>query len=314
MKFSIIFPGQGKYNTQKLIKLYKYDNSIKNIFEEASDIIKYNIWKNIYNTSIKKIKNRYFQPIVVTISIAIYKLYIKHIKLKPKIIAGYSLGEYSSLICSKSISLKDCLSLIKSRGKLMEEISKKDKFSTNIIFGLSEKKVFKICKKCSNNNIVVEISSVNANNIITISGNRTAVNLASKLCKKYIYTKILSIPLSTPVHCNVLKSIKNRYLKILKKTKFKNPIYKIVNNVDANNIYNKKNIKKYLCKQLYKKVKWKECIDYIIKKNVKLFLEMSTNKIFIKKNNNIIKTITMNSKKNILYAKKIIKNKKKKLL
>ncbi|WP_343183891.1 acyltransferase domain-containing protein [Buchnera aphidicola (Ceratovacuna keduensis)] len=304
MNFSIIFPGQSKYNKNKLIKLYKYDNSIKNTFEEASEIIKYNIWKNIYKNSIEKIKNRYFQPIIITISIAIYKLFIKHIDAKPKIIAGHSLGEYSSLICSNSINFKTCLLLVKKRGKLMEKISKK-KFNTNLIFGLTEKKVLKICKKCSNNNIV-EISSVNSKKIITITGDSKAVKLAVKLCKKKKSKKILSLPIYVPIHCKILKSIKDKYFNLIKKINFKNPIYNIINNVDAKNIYKKNNIKKYLCKQLYKKVKWKECIDYIIKKNVKLFIEISTNKIFIKKNNNFIKTITINSKKNILYAKKII--------
>ncbi|WP_343154617.1 acyltransferase domain-containing protein [Buchnera aphidicola (Pseudoregma panicola)] len=304
INFSIIFPGQSKYNKNRLMKLYKYDNSIKNTFEKASEIIKYNIWKNIYENSIKKIKNRYFQPIIITISIAIYKLFIKHINIKPKIIAGHSLGEYSSLICSNSISFKNCLLLIKARGKLMEKVSKK-KFSTKLIFGLTEEKVTKICKKCSYNNIV-EISSINSKKIITITGDSKSVKLAVKLCKINKSKKILSVPISVPVHCNMLKSIKNKYFNLLKKINFKNPIFNIINNIDAKNIYKKNNIKKYLCKQLYKKVKWKECIDYIIKKNVKLFIEMSTNKIFIKENNNFIKTITINSKKNILYARKII--------
>ncbi|WP_343191798.1 acyltransferase domain-containing protein [Buchnera aphidicola] len=306
MNFSIIFPGQNTYNKKKLKQLYKI-KLIKNIFEEASETINYNIWKNINKIPIKKIKNRYLQPIIITISISIYKLWAKYINIQPNIIAGHSLGEYSSLICANAISFNTCLKLVKSRGKLMESISKKRKISTKIIFGIEEKKILKICKKCSSKKIV-EVASVNSKKIIVISGDKTSVDKAEKLCKKYGSKKNFIVPISVPVHSSIAKSIKKKYLYFLKKIHFKNPKYKIINNVDAKKIYKKKNITKYLCKQLYKKVKWKSCIDYIIKKNIKLFLEMSTKQIFIKKYFKNIKIITINSKKKILYAKKKIEN------
>ncbi|WP_343188940.1 ACP S-malonyltransferase [Buchnera aphidicola (Chaitoregma tattakana)] len=311
MNFAIIFPGQYKYSIRKIVNLYKHNNIIKNIFEKASDIIKYDIYHNICNIPIEKIKNRYLQPIIVTISIAIYKMWKKNVIYTPKIIAGHSLGEYTALICANSINLEEGLLITKKRGELMEKSSNKRKISTEIIFGLTEQEISKICKCCSTKSIV-EIASITSQNIIIISGDESAVNMAIKLCKQKGSTKNISLPISVPIHCKIIKSVRKEYLKMLSEINFLTPKYNIVNNIDAKVIYTKQNIIKYLYKQLYKTVRWKECIDYIIKKNVKLFLEMSTNKIFINTCKNFAQTITINNMKNILYSKKKIKTLKKK--
>ncbi|WP_343188062.1 acyltransferase domain-containing protein [Buchnera aphidicola (Ceratoglyphina bambusae)] len=311
MNFAIIFPGQGNYNKKKIIKLYKSSIIIRKTFEKSSDIIKYNIWKNVQETSIEKIKNRYLQPIIITISIAIYKLWKSIYSKNPRFMSGHSIGEYSALICSNSINLKTGLVLSKKRGKLLEKSSINRKISTQIIFGFTEKKILKICKKYSNNKIA-EISSINEKKIIVISGDSSIVRKVVKKCNKNSKIKTSKLPIKVPIHCRIVNSIKKKYLKILKKISFNKPNCKIINNLNAKNLNNKNTISNYLYKQLYKTVRWKECIDYIIKKNIKLFLEISTKKILFNKKNKNIKTITLNNKKNMLIALKEIKMKKKK--
>ncbi|QJC38433.1 acyltransferase domain-containing protein [Enterobacteriaceae endosymbiont of Donacia fulgens] len=146
-KFAAIFPGQGTQFVGMISSLYIKYKIIRETFDSASEILKYNLWNIIQNGPLKKLNITYYtQPAILTTSIAIYRLWLQKNNILPEIVTGYSLGEYAAMVCSDIISFIDAIRIVQYRGKLMHEISSNlNDFHINgyymqTIIGLKKKK------------------------------------------------------------------------------------------------------------------------------------------------------------------------------
>ena len=111
-----------------------------------------------------------------------------------------------------------------------------------------------------------------------ISGSKEKVETLQSFLKK---NKIKSIPLkvSAPFHCSLMKPAADNMKDKIDKTKFINPLYKVVNNVTAHPETNIENIKSLLVKQIFSTVRWRESIINISSNGVKNFIELGPGKV-----------------------------------
>lgn len=145
--FAAIFPGQGTQYVGMISSLYVKYKIIRETFNYASEILEYDLWNIIKNGPLKKLNITYYtQPAILVTSISIYRLWLQKNNILPKIVTGYSLGEYTAMVCSDIISFIDAIKIVEYRGKLMHEISSNlNDFHTNgyymqTIIGLKKKK------------------------------------------------------------------------------------------------------------------------------------------------------------------------------
>lgn len=155
---------------------------------------------------------------------------------------------------------------------------------------------------------IVSLASINSNNQIVISGDKSAVYEAIVNCKKLGARHILNINTKIPAHCTLMKPISEKLKKILKTITINSPIIPILNNVDVKFETTSEKIKNALIRQVYNTVRWKEIIELIKSKNIFTMLEIGPNKIITnlnKKNKNIIRCSTNNLKNFLISFKKI---------
>ncbi|WP_187308313.1 ACP S-malonyltransferase [Buchnera aphidicola] len=289
--FAMLFPGQGSEYIG-MLSSFSYNNYIiKHTFNEASDYIKFNLLKLVKEGPKEKLnQNQYKQSAILTTSVAIYRLWRNKYGKIPSLISGHSLGEYSALVCAKSIKFSDALKLVFLRGILMEKTSINRPVLMKAIIGLDQKKVEKACSIASKNGIV-SIASINSLNQIVISGDAKAVCEASLYCKNIGAKNILRLNINVPAHCKIMKPVSKRLKKMLDRIPIYSPIIPIINNVDVKIEYSEKNIKTALIRQIYHSVKWNNIINLIQLKKIFIMLEVGPNKILTnlnKKNKNII--------------------------
>lgn len=302
--FAMVFPGQGSQSIGMLDKFGIKYPEIKNYFDEASSILKYDLWKLIEKGPLKELNKTYkTQPAILVSSVSIYKTWIKKGGTLPNIMTGHSLGEYSALVCSKSLKFSDAIKLVELRGKIMQNSIPKETGSMKAIIGLDKNKILEICNNISIKN-KVEISNFNAPKQIVISGYKEAVEKVGLICKK-MKALVISLPISIPAHCALMKSAAKKFKYILNKISFQVPQIPVFNSVNLvfNNSSNQ--IIKYLVEQMYKPVLWDKCIQYIYKKNIFTFLEVGPGKILsklIKQNLKSVITISINNENNLLKA------------
>ncbi|WP_343189304.1 ACP S-malonyltransferase [Buchnera aphidicola] len=283
MSYALIFNGQEKIKLNFLKKIFNKNKIIKKLFDETSEYIKYNIWKNIIdnNNDIFIIKNN-IQPILLTISVAIFNIFIKYNPL-PKLSAGNSLGEYSALVCSKSIKFSNAIKILILRSKYMKESVLKKKTFMILIQGINIYILKKICKYIKQKKIYISISNFNTNKQFVITGYKKNIKKIIKYLKKINYKFIYKLPILTSSHCLLMKKSSKKFYFALKKIKIKKPIFPIINNINVKYEFSSEKIKKSLKKQLYKPVRWKEILDYIKSKKIKNLFKIGYKKKIKKK-------------------------------
>ncbi|CAL4321802.1 ACP S-malonyltransferase [Buchnera aphidicola] len=310
VSIAMIFPGQGSQKIGALSQLSKQNIIIKDTFEEASEYLKYNLWKLINYGPFKKInQSKYAQPLILVSSIAIYRLWKKMGGCNPHISAGHSLGEYSALVCGNSINFEDAVKFIQQRGKIMENCVQNQEVCMKVISGLREKTILNLCKKYSNYNIV-NIASINAKTQIVISGHKIAVEKTAQECKKIGAKLIVNIPINISSHCEIMKKISIKISQKLRKISFQTPLYTILNSIFIKKYQTKKDICDNLTKQLYHPVQWEKTVK-VLQKNTDITLEVGPREILtnLYKKYYFSKCISINNPQNFFLALELSQNK-----
>lgn len=307
--FAIIFSGQSLYNCKNMYFFFKNYSIIKKTFAEASNILKYNLWKKCMNTqsSQTSISKKYISYFVLIASIAKYRLWIQQTNMVPKIIAGHSLGQYSALVCNNNLKLKDALIILQKRNKIIDNNTKNVSILMIVIIGLHLNTISKICKKMSSKTNFAKISCINSNNQIVVAGFYNIIQKIKILCICYGAKLVVNLPIYSGLHTKFMLSKKKKFSFVRKINIFTGK-YPIINNVDSKILRKKKDILNALTTQLYKKIQWKNNIDTIIKNNIHTILEIGPGKILtnIHKQEYNIQFIPTDSIKNFLYAIKLI--------
>lgn len=302
--FAILFPGQGSQSIGMMSSFTK-NIEVKNIFNKASDILGYNLWKLIqFGPKIELNKTYKTQPAILTASIAIYKIWLKYHNKKPTIMAGHSLGEYTALVCAKVIKFVDAIKLVELRGKLMQEIFSlnKKKCAMTAIIGLNNKLIIQACKDINTSYQKVFPVNFNAPKQTVISGYECAVKKVSNLCKK-MGAKTINLPINIPAHSPLMKPAAKKLKIELNKINFHTPIIPVLNNAYITCETKSKTIINALVKQMYYPIYWTKVIKFITNKNINHFLEIGPGKVLtnlLKKNFKKNTIISINNEKQII--------------
>jgi [acyl-carrier-protein] S-malonyltransferase len=275
IKISMIFPGHGLQNINFLKKIYKNNNIFKKTFSKASNILNYNLWENFLKN--KYCKNEYFSQLeIFTISISLYKLWKKKIGIRPYVMTGHSLGQYSALVCSGVLNFSDALKIISYRQKLMRNKIGK----MYAIIGLNKKIVKNICKDFGKKKVF--IACINSNNQIIVTGKKKYLKKISNEFKKNGSKKIIHLPMKHMCHCPLMKNIKDNMLNKFYKINFNRPKNFVIDSTLVKFLNKPKKIKYALFNQICKTVYWNETIDLLLSKKIKYFLEMNTGNFLTK--------------------------------
>ncbi|WWO98631.1 MAG: ACP S-malonyltransferase [Candidatus Dasytiphilus stammeri] len=278
--FVMMFPGQGSQSIGMLINIAKFFPIIKQTFYEASEVLNYDLWKLTKRPSIKELNyaNKR-QPVLLTSSVSIFRLWKQLGGPIPTMLVGHSLGEYSALVCSGTIPFSEAISLVQVREKMMHEIALKDKGAMLIIIGLNQDKIFHICKDSARGQIVTP-ANFNSPKQIVISGHKEAVMRAGLACKKS-GAKVLPLPINIASHCELLKPMAMDFAKELEEITIKVPQIPTLNNVDVKCESSPAKIRSALIRQLYSPVRWIECVEYIKKSGINIAIEVGPGKVLM---------------------------------
>ena len=278
---SILFPGQGSQIVGMGSEFYDHFDLVKKIFSEADEILNFSISKMILegpSDALQLTKNT--QPAILTVSYSIFKVLKEAFSFDftpVKFFAGHSLGEYSALVCSESLKFSDALFLLHERGKAMQDAVPVGKGSMIAVLGLKFEEIELLLKKNEGVKGVCEIANDNADGQVILSGEKNSINQFHIILKE---KKIKTIPLkvSAPFHCSLMKPAANVMKEKIEGVEFKDPSYKIINNVTANAEQDSNVIKKLLVEQIFSTVKWRESLIKMSNSGVKNFVEVGPGK------------------------------------
>jgi [acyl-carrier-protein] S-malonyltransferase len=253
-KIAFLFAGQGAQSVGMGMKIAQKYKSASDIFDQATEALGFDIKKMIFEGDDETLKiTENTQPTILTTSIACLQPLLEN-GIKPDVVAGLSLGEYSAHVVSGTFSFSDAVVLVRKRGKYMQEAVPLGVGTMAAILGLGDKEVIDCCREASDAGIV-EPANFNCPGQIVVAGEIKAVEKVVELSKEKGAKRAMILPVSAPFHCSMLKPAGEKLAMELGKVTFNTMKIPVVTNVTAEYITDKNLVKDLLIKQVSNPVK-----------------------------------------------------------
>jgi [acyl-carrier-protein] S-malonyltransferase len=288
-KIAFLFPGQGAQYPKMGKDFFDNFAIAKRIFQNANDALKFDLTKVIFEGTEDILKKtEYSQVAIFVVSCVIKEVVQAEFGLKPTLLAGLSLGEYSALYASEAIKFEDSLSLIQKRALFMSEACLKNDGQMTAILGLPVEEIEKVLKNLNPPHLIW-IANYNTSDQTVISGSAKDMDLVIEALKEKGAKKAVKLQVQGAFHTPMMMEAQKRLSLEIDKTNFlKNP-NNIIMNYSADYSKDISQLKKNLTNQVTSSVRWKQTIEKMNTENIELYLELGP-----------LKTLTMMNKKNNL--------------
>jgi len=292
---AIVFPGQGSQAVGMLGDLSSTFKQIKETFDEASNALGRDLWALAQNGPIEELNfTQNTQPLILTASIAMWRVWQSEVGIKPAFLAGHSLGEYSALVAASSLNFVDAVKLVEQRATFMQEAVPQGVGSMAAILGLDVDALINICRQAAENEIVSAVN-FNAPGQVVIAGNVAAVNRAIDLAKEAGAKRALPLAVSVPSHCSLMLPAAEKLSAAMSGINFSKPEIAILHNTDVAQHEDSSAIRQALTKQLHTPVRWTETIEALATNGVAKVVECGPAKVLTGLNKRIDKTLELHS-------------------
>ncbi|MNZ52103.1 Malonyl CoA-acyl carrier protein transacylase [compost metagenome] len=276
---AFVFPGQGSQSLGMLAELGAQYPLVIDTFREASEALGYDLWALTQQGPEEQLNQTdKTQPAILTASIALWRLWLAEGGARPAFVSGHSLGEYSALVAAGSLSLGDAVKLVKRRGELMQEAVPAGQGAMAAILGLDDAVVVGICAEAAQGEVV---SAVNFNSPgqVVVAGAKAAVGRAMEACKAAGAKRALPLPVSVPSHCELMRPAAERFAESVNAIDWQAPQIPLVQNVSAAVAADLDTLKRDLLEQLYKPVRWVECVQTLAANGAVQLVECGPGKV-----------------------------------
>ncbi len=270
-----VFPGQGAQFTGMGKDLYDNSNQAKELFHLANEIMGFDITKIMFEGSDDELKQtKVTQPAIFLHSTILATCLGE--SFNPAMVAGHSLGEFSSLVANKCISFEDGLKLVSQRAIAMQKACEMEPSTMAAILGLEDDIVEKICGEIDG---VVVPANYNCPGQLVISGSVPAVEAACAKLSEAGAKRALILQVGGAFHSPLMEPAREELATAIENTQFNQPICPVYQNVTAHAVSNPDDIKKNLVLQLTAPVRWTQTMKQMLSDGATEVIEVGPGKV-----------------------------------
>lgn len=283
MKTVFLFSGQGAQKLGMAKDLYDEFDIVRETFDQASQVLGYDLRELIDNDEAKLNETQYTQPAILTTSVAILRL-LSEQGIKPDLVAGLSLGEYSALVASGALDFPEAVALVAKRGQYMTEAAPTGSGKMVAVMNTEAALIEEICERAAERGIVSP-ANYNTPAQIVIGGQAEAVDYAVELLKEAGVKRLIELKVSGPFHTAILKPASEKLAEELEQVNFNSFKLELISNTTAK-VMKDSEIKELLTRQVMEPVRFYESIETMKALGVNRFIEVGPGKVlsgFIKK-------------------------------
>lgn len=288
---AFVFPGQGSQKVGMLAELAAEFPVVQETFAEASQVLGYDLWELAQKGPQEQINlTERTQPLLLSASVAVWRVWQQKGGAEPKLMAGHSLGEWSALVCAGVVDFSAALKLVQQRGKFMQEAVPAGLGAMAAIIGLGDEQIQAACNTSAQGEVVAPVN-FNSPGQVVIAGSAAAVDRAMAACKSAGAKRALPLSVSAPFHTEMMRPAAERLAPQVEATEFRSPRIPVVHNVSARLETDPAKIKNLMIEQIYLPVRWVECVQSLCALGVEQTLECGPGKVLSGLNKRIDKSL-----------------------
>ena len=267
-----LFPGQGSQFVGMGKDLYESNKEAKKLFKESNKILGFDITDVMFNGTPEELtKTDITQP---SIFIHSYITFLVKNLNNISAFAGHSLGEFSAVACSGSLSFEECLRLVLIRARAMQKACKNEDSTMAAVLGLDDKDVDRICADYDD----VVPANYNCPGQIVISGSKIEILEACDSLKEN-GAKAIPLKVGGGFHSKYMESAKIELESAVNNSKIRIPSAPIYQNFNAKPSLIPEEIKSNLINQLTSPVLWTQSVNNMISNNISTFIECGPGRV-----------------------------------
>lgn len=278
MKKAYVFPGQGSQFPGMGKDLYDSNPLAKQLFENANDILGFKISDTLFYGTEEELKQtRITQPAIFLHSVILAATLGD--SMRPDMVAGHSLGEFSALVANKTLSFEDALKLVFKRAEAMQKACESNPGTMAAILNLEDKVVEDICAEIIAAGNIVVAANYNCPGQLVISGSIEGINIACEKLKAAGAKRALVLPVGGAFHSPLMEPARVELEAAISGTNFRQPACPVYQNVTATGVSDADSIKKNLIAQLTAPVKWTQSVQQMTADGATQFVEVGPGKV-----------------------------------
>ena len=275
---ALVFPGQGSQRVGMGKSIVERFEVAREVFDLADRTLGFSLSRLCFEGPVEELTlTENTQPAILTTSVALYRALATQ-GIEPDFVAGHSLGEYSALVAVGGLRLEDAVSLVRNRGRYMQEAVPVGEGAMAAILGLGPAEVDAVCSEAAVDE-VVEAANFNAPGQTVIAGHAAAVERAGAKAKERGAKRVIPLPVSAPFHCRLMKPAEERLREDFSRVVFSNLRVPLFSNVDAAPVRTGAEAREALLRQVSSPVRWEESVRNLIAQGVGQFVEVGPGKV-----------------------------------